>query len=155
MPESIQKIVNGFLSGALAAFLFHQSMMFLLKLSGVLPEAQPWSWSPGPHPMVPTIIMICLWGAFWGTIIALAWSDMPGDSLPMRGAAAGLLGPGMIGTWTIVPWLSGRALFAGGDIKQIAISALLCASYGIGVAIFLCLLEKREAKRPERRRVLI
>lgn len=155
MTDSIQKIVSGFLSGMLAAFLFHQSMVLLLKMSGILPEAAPWSWAPGPHPFMPAIVLTCLWGGLWGTIITLAWDDMPGDSLPMRGAAAGVLGPGVIGGWIIVPWMSGEPLFSGGDVKKIAISAALYASYGVGVALFHFLLEKRQAKRPERRRVLI
>lgn len=155
MLGSFRKISTGFLAGALGTFLFQQTAMLGLRAAGISLDAQPWNWSPTAHFALPTILLVTLVGGFWGMIIALTWDDMPGDSIFTRGAVGGLIGPGLIGSWTIVPWLQSQPLFAGGDVRQVAITALLCISYGLGTGLFIGLLEKRQTQTPSRRRVLI
>lgn len=155
MLGSIQKACSGFLAGSLATFLFQQSALMALKMAGIAPYAQPWNWTPSAHYSVPFIILVTLVGGFWGMIIALIWPDVPGDSVFMRGAVGGLVGPGLIGSWTVVPWLQNQPMFADGDVRQVAVTAIVCVAYGIGTGLFIGMLDKRRAEAPSRRRVLI
>ena len=155
MLGSLRKIARGLVAGTLATFIFHQGALLVLKMAGLVPDAQPWSLAPAGPFHIPAIALVALFGGLWGVVIALTFADIPGDSAFVRGAIGGLLGPGVVGTWTIVPWMQSLPMFAGGDVKQIALTALIYMSYGFGTGLFLFLLDKRKAEKPSRRRVLI
>lgn len=62
------------------------------------------------------------------------------------GMVFGVMGPAMV-NWVVLPLIRGQPLFAGGQSGRIAVTALIGAMFGLGLAVLLSLLEKVGARR--------
>jgi hypothetical protein len=69
MPQPVRLSILGFLGGALAVLIFHQSLWYLLNLIGLIPPERPaWPFDPIPPFGVPSVIS----KAGWITVAAIA-----------------------------------------------------------------------------------
>jgi hypothetical protein len=126
-----------FVAGALAVPIFHQILLLLFYLAGIVPF-RPFDMSPTKPLGVPALVSISFWGGVWGVVFVL--------TLPrwFRGtaywiAAAIVGGVALTLVFMFVVW----PLKVGGlppdMVGLFIIGFLLNAAWGIGWALFLAL----------------
>ena len=130
---NLQRLVFGFIAAALSVIVFHQTMVFALGQAGLI-SIKPWSFDPvGPF-AVPSLVNGMFWAGLWGILFALIWPRIPGNSMPVKGAIFGLLGPILAGRWLLVPIVKGEPLFAGWNVTTMAAHVLIGLAFGAGLA---------------------
>lgn len=133
-PRSpVRDLALGFIAGALAVVTFHQITVLILSVAGIS-QGIPWSWHGVPPFGVPTILNWMFWGGVWGIAFAAIIDRLPQWPLALLGLLFGLFGPVLFG-WTLVAFLKGNPLFAGGVPLRMLASVLINGSYGIGLAL--------------------
>ena len=65
MAHSRQQWLQAFTGGFLATLIFHQGVLALFWLGGMIP-AFPWNMNPVPPLGVPQVISLAFWGGVWG-----------------------------------------------------------------------------------------
>ena len=71
MPPIARLSILGFVGGALAVLIFHQSLWFLFNHIGLIPPERPaWPLDPIPPFGVPSVISKAFWGGVWGAVLA-------------------------------------------------------------------------------------
>ena len=71
MPRIARLSILGFVGGALAVLIFHQSLWFLFNHIGLIPPERPaWPLDPIPPLGVPSVISKAFWGGVWGAVLA-------------------------------------------------------------------------------------
>jgi hypothetical protein len=69
--QLLKTLLFGFIAGFLAVLIFHQSLWFLLNLTGLVPPDRPaWPADPIPPYGVPSVISKGFWGGVWGAVLA-------------------------------------------------------------------------------------
>jgi hypothetical protein len=146
MTLTPQRLLVGFIAAALSVLVFHQGMILILKLTGMLPPtATPWSIA-GNQIGVPLIINQMFWGGLWGALFAALWEQIPGPNPLAKGVLAGVVGPTILGGWILVPLIKGGVMFAGLDPRRMLISVLINAlAFGLGFGFFFPMLRQRVA----------
>jgi hypothetical protein len=140
---ALNKIIFGFLAGALGVLVFHQ-----LTLFGLLGRT-PWSnWAPVQPFGVPAILNTTFWGGVWGIALAITIARLPAlfprrppnGLLYLMGAFVfGAVLPTLVG-WYVVPLIKGGTL----GPRGIWYNALIInGMWGLGTAFFLNLLTVR------------
>jgi len=142
----LNKIIFGFLAGALGVFIFHQ-----LTIYGLLGRT-PWSnWAPVAPYGVPAMFNTAFWGGVWGVVLAVVVSLFPGlfPRRPLFGilyyVAAFLFGavfPTLVG-WYVVPLIKGSAIGPRGVWTN---ALIINGMWGLGTALFLNLLSNRRLR---------
>ena len=128
-----QRLLYGFLAAAVSVLVFHQTMVLAVGQAGLI-SAKPWSLDPvGPF-AVPSLVNGMFWAGLWGVLFALIWPRIPGDSMLLKGAIFGLLGPILAGRWLLVPLIKGEPLFAGWNLTTMAAHVLIGLAFGAGLA---------------------
>lgn len=131
----------GFLAGAIAVPIFHQAMVLVLHLAGLLPNF-PWSMRPVPPIGIPTILNQMFWGGLWGVLFAAILPYIPGRDLWLKGAIFGILGPWLLGNGILVPLFKGGPLLFG-YVPARMIGIFVGLAFGIGLALIYGLLASR------------
>ena len=140
MTTTANKIIFGFIAGAIAVVTAHELINYVLLQQGLFPRV-PWSLSPSAMTGVPQIISDMFWGGLWGTVFALVMGDRP--SL-LNGVLFGVLGPALLGVFVAVPMITGRfPPFFGGDPKLIGSVLLILAGWGAATAWLYGLMRSR------------
>ena len=138
---TVKNLAFGFVAGALAVLVFHQSMILFLHLIGQIPNF-PWSLrAVGPF-SVPALINSMFWGGLWGIGYAAIGSRIPVSPDIARGAIYGLLGPWLLGNGILVPLIKGGNMLWGFNPQMMWRGALIGLAFGIGVAVFMRLLAR-------------
>jgi hypothetical protein len=124
-----------FLAGFLAVPLFHQILLLLLHLAGVIPVA-PFQMSPTAPFGVPQVVSISFWGGVWGLVFLLVVPRF------FRGAAYwiaafvfGAVALTLVYVFVVVPLKTGAPPPNLAPI--LVIGGLLNGAWGIGTALFL------------------
>ncbi len=138
---TVKNLGLGFVAGALAVLVFHQSMILFLHLIGQIPNF-PWSLRPIAPYGVPAIINSMFWGGLWGIGYAAIGSRIPVSPDIARGAIYGLLGPWLLGNGILVPLIKGGNMLWGFNPQMMWRGALIGLAFGIGVAVFMRLLAR-------------
>ena len=129
----MNKIVIGFIAGAIAVVTAHEAINYVLLLQGLFPR-KPWSMEPSALTGVPQIVSDMFWGGAWGSVFALV---MDRRASLLNGVLFGVLGPALLGVFIAVPLLTGRfPMFFGGDAKLIGSVMLILAGWGAATAMF-------------------
>lgn len=64
---SIRNLLFGFIAGAIAVVVVHQSVVYALVATGMLPATSiPWNLKPYGPLGVPTVVNTMFWGGLWG-----------------------------------------------------------------------------------------
>ena len=81
MPPIARLSILGFVGGALAVLIFHQSLWFLFNHIGLIPPERPaWPLDPIPPFGVPSVISKAFWGGVWGAVLAPLLSRLHGGA---------------------------------------------------------------------------
>jgi hypothetical protein len=141
---SIRYIALGFLAGAVAVPLCHQSMVYLLFLAKQIPN-HPWNLAPmkGPFP-VPVLVNQMFWGGLWGAGFAGFGYLIPVAGTALRGLIYGLLGPFLLGNGVLVPLFKGVGPYVWSwPLPRYVVGGLIGAAFGLGLAMILRFISKR------------
>jgi hypothetical protein len=137
----------GFLAAALSVAIFHQGMVGLLHLAGIVPRA-PWQFGPVPPLGVPALLNICFWGGLYGALFGLLLPKLPRAPMWLLGFGLGVLAA-MVG-WFVVAPIKGLPMAGGFVPARMLTSIAINGSFGIGVGIILpMLLRAAGAQRAE------
>ena len=136
-------VVPGFLAGVLSTLIFHQMTVGFLHLLGVLPNA-PYSLRAISPLAVPSVLNLAFWGGLWGVVWALL-SDRKPRRWPtwLAGFLFGAIAPTLVG-WFVVAPLKGLPLAQDFNPARMWIAPLINGVWGLGTALVLVLLRRRE-----------
>lgn len=128
-------IVVGFLAGALAVLVCHQTVALLLHSLGITPRT-PYSMQATSPLGVPQLWSLAFWGGLWGVALAAALRRLDGAELVIVATIFGAILPTLV-AWTVVASLKGQPLFAGVVPKAMAVGLLVNGAWGLGTGIGL------------------
>jgi hypothetical protein len=140
---SLAALVMAFIAGVVAVPVFHQILLGLLHMAGIVPFA-PFNWAPTKPFGVPDIVSISFWGGVWGVVFALTvrrWFS--GVAYWIASAVIG--GVALTLVFMFVVWPLKIGGLPPDMIGLFIIGFLLNAAWGIGWALFLMLLERMRA----------
>lgn len=140
---SMTALVMAFIAGVVAVPVFHQILLGLLHMAGIVPFA-PFNWAPTKPFGVPDIVSISFWGGVWGVVFALTvrrWFS--GVAYWIASAVIG--GVALTLVFMFVVWPLKIGGLPPDMIGLFIIGFLLNAAWGIGWALFLMLLERMRA----------
>ena len=131
--------VKAFAAGFIATLVFHQSVISLFWLLGLIPGA-PYNLAPTEPFGVPAVISLAFWGGAWGLPLwwlIRRWSG----SLYWAGATvAGAVGPTAVAILLVFP-LKGLAV----SFTTVVGGLIVNAAWGFGSALVMWALRRREA----------
>ncbi len=142
MPSALKKPVLGFIAAALAVLTVHQSIVFLLDVSGLITR-QAWSLAPTGPLQVPTIVNGVFWGGLWGSLMALVYHKIPGGAAWLKGLLFGWM-MYIVSNSTLLPLIKGNPMFFGGDVNQALAVFLILSGFGITTALIYNWLQGRD-----------
>jgi hypothetical protein len=140
---SMAALVMAFIAGVVAVPVFHQILLGLMHMAGIVPFA-PFDWAPTKPFGVPSWISISFWGGVWGVVFALTvrrWFS--GVAYWIASAVIG--GVALTLVFMFVVWPLKIGGLPPDMIGLFIIGFLLNAAWGIGWALFLMLLERMRA----------
>jgi hypothetical protein len=135
---STATLVMAFIAGVVAVPVFHQVLLGLLHMAGIVPFA-PFNWAPTKPFGVPDVISISFWGGVWGVVFALTvrrWFS--GIAYWIASAVIG--GVALTLVFMFVVWPIKIGGLPPDMVGLFIIGFLLNAAWGIGWALFLLLL---------------
>jgi hypothetical protein len=139
-PISVSTLVMAFIAGALAVPVFHQILLLLLYLSGIVPFA-PFSFAPTKPFGVPDLLSISFWGGVWGVVFQLTlprWFS--GTAYWIAAIVAG--GVALTLVFMFVVWPLKFGGLPPGMVGLFIIGFILNAAWGLGWALFLALFRR-------------
>jgi hypothetical protein len=139
---TLKTLLLGFIAGALATLVFHQSMILVLHLMKQVPNF-PWSMRAVGPLGVPAIVNSMFWGGLWGSVFAVIGHAVPGGAAWLRGIVFGLLGPWLLGNGILVPLFKGGPFLFGFAVPRMIVGALIGSAFGLGVALILGAIRRR------------
>ena len=140
---SLAALAIAFLAGVLAVPIFHQILLLLMYLAGIVPFA-PFNTAPTKPFGVPDIISISFWGGVWGVVFGLTlprWFS--GATYWVASAIIG--GVALTLVFMFVVWPLKIGGLPPDVVGFFVIGFLLNAAWGIGWALFLALFERLRA----------
>lgn len=131
----LKLLLLGFIAGALATLLFHQSAWYLLNQAGVIPPDRPaWPLDPIPPFDVPSIISKAFWGGLWGALLALFLARIEGAAYWLSWIVVGAVAPSLVAMY-VVPLVKGLPVSE--FWPRAGIAGTVNAAWGLGTGIFL------------------
>ncbi|TMH26569.1 MAG: hypothetical protein E6H63_12560 [Betaproteobacteria bacterium] len=134
-------LVVGFLAGAAAVLLFHQSALTLLH-SLQLARSAPFSFTPTKPFGVPLLWSLAFWGGVWGVVLAAALARLDGARLMVAATVFGAIAPTLV-AWFVVAPLKGQPVAAGWAPAAMAVGPIVNGAWGLGTGIGLYLFGRR------------
>ena len=134
-------LVVGFLAGAAAVLLFHQSALTLLH-SLQLARSAPFSFTPTKPFGVPLLWSLAFWGGVWGVVFAAALARLDGARLMVAATVLGAIAPTLV-AWFVVAPLKGQPVAAGWAPAAMLVGPIVNAAWGLGTGIGLHLFGRR------------
>src|SRR3954470_15918031 len=128
-------LIVGFIAGAAAVLLFHQSAAALLHALQLTPRA-PFSFTPTQPLGVPLLWSLAFWGGVWGVILAALLARLDGARLIVAATVFGAIAPTLV-AWFVVAPLKGQPVAAGWAPAAMAIGPIVNAAWGLGAGIGL------------------
>lgn len=129
--------IKAFISGFLATLVFHQGLLGLFYLAGIVPVA-PFNLAPVPPLGVPAVLSLAFFGGLWGMVLWALLGRLGTLAFWCLMVVLGAIGPTAVAMLVVFP-LKGMAVSA-----QTWIGGLILNGFwGLGVAVFLTLLGAR------------
>jgi hypothetical protein len=122
----------GFIAAALSVLVFHQGMVEILHVAGLLPNG-PYNLAPMGPLHVPVLADQCFWGGLYGIVFGIAMPSLPRLPYWLLGLGLGLVAAAV--GWFVVAPLKGLPLAAGWDPVAMLRSVAINGFWGIGVGI--------------------
>jgi hypothetical protein len=123
--------VKAFLAGFLATLVFHQGVIALFWLAGVIPAA-PWDMTPAPPLGVPKVLSLAFWGGVWGLPVWWLIRRWRSAGHWLAALVAGAVGPTAVAMLLVFP-------LKGLDVNTTTVigGLIVNGAWGIGVACFM------------------
>ena len=134
-------LVVGFVAGAAAVVLFHQSALAVLHALQLSPRA-PFSFTPTKPFGMPVLWSLVFWGGVWGVVLAAALARLNGARLVVAATVFGAIAPTLV-AWFVVAPLKGQPVAGGFAPAAMMIGPILNAAWGLGTGIGLYLFGRR------------
>ncbi len=131
--------LKSFIAGFASTLVFHQGMLALLRLASPQAPAPFNMAATGPFG-VPAVISLAFWGGVWGIVLWALIRGSRGARHWMLAVVIGALGPSAV-AWFVVMPLKGLGIAGGWEPKFLVGALVLHAAWGLGVALFMRLLE--------------
>jgi hypothetical protein len=134
MDKSVMRtVVLGFIAGAIGVIIFHQGLIWILDVTGVLPIS-PYSLKPvGPFG-VPQVLSLAFWGGIWGIALILVMEEVrDANRLWVAFMFGGILPP-LVGILIVTP-IKGGNVADWLEWRRILLAFLINAVWGLGTAI--------------------
>lgn len=131
---SLAALAIAFLAGVLAVPIFHQILLLLMYVTGIVPFA-PFNMMPTKPFGVPSVVSDSFWGGVWGVVFALTlprWFS--GAAYWVASAVIG--GVALTLVFMFVVWPLKIGGLPPGMVGFFVIGFLLNAAWGIGWALF-------------------
>jgi hypothetical protein len=132
-----RRALLGFAAAVVSVLIFHQGMIGLLYMVGLVARA-PYQTGSVPPSGVPVIVNLCFWGGLYGAAFGLALPRLPRAPMWLLGFGLGLVAA-LVG-WFVVAPLKGQPVAGGFVPLRMLISVLINGTWGIGVGLILALL---------------
>lgn len=133
--------LQSFVAGFVSTLVFHQGLLQLLHLAGLVPRAA-WNMAPVPPFGVPSVLSLAFWGGLWGCLLWALIRRQRGGKRWLWGTVWGALLPSAVALFVVFP-LKGMAIAGGFDPKLIMAALLLNGAWGLGVVICMRLFGHR------------
>ena len=134
-------LIVGFLAGAAAVLLFHQSALAILHALQ-LARSAPFSFTPTQPLGVPLLWSLAFWGGVWGVLLAAALARLEGGRLIVAATVFGAIAPTLV-AWFVVAPLKGQPVAAGWVPAAMAVGPIVNAAWGLGTGVGLYLFGRR------------
>lgn len=137
---SAATLVTGFIAGVIAVPVFHQLLLGLLHLAGIVPIA-PFNLAPTKPFGVPSIVSISFWGGVWGVVFVLTVARwFSGIGYWIASAIIGGVALTLVAAFIVWPLKFGSLPPNLGGL--FVIGFLLNAAWGIGWAVFRAVIDR-------------
>ncbi len=133
--------VKAFIAGFLSTLIFHQGVLGLFYLLGMVPRA-PFAMAPVPPFGIPSVISLAFWGGLWGLLLWRLIANARRSAYWWRALLIGAIGPSAVALLLVFP-LKGMPIAGGGDVKLIVGALILNGAWGLGVALLMRMLRPR------------
>ncbi|MES1927030.1 hypothetical protein [Salinisphaera sp. T31B1] len=131
--------VKAFIAGFLAVLSFHQGLVWLLDMQGVI-DATPWAMTPVPPLGVPKVVSSALFGGLWGVLLWLLIRRALAAGYYVGAIILGAIFPSLVAL-TLVTWLKNGqdtgAMIDSWNMHRMWIALAVNGAWGLGVAVFM------------------
>jgi hypothetical protein len=141
----LKLLLLGFVAGALAVLVFHQSVWWLLNQAGAIPLDRPaWPLDPIQPLGVPSLISKMFWGGVWGAGLALLLARIEGAAYWIAWTVVGATALPLVAMF-VVPVVKGQPF---PELwPRALVSVTVNAAWGLGTAFFLRLFGSARTNR--------
>ncbi len=128
--------LKNFLSGFISTLLFHQGLLYLFFLSGIVP-AKPFSMAPTEPLGIPTVLSLAFFGGLWGIALGQLLSLTTEAHFWMKSFFFGALLPTIVAISVVFP-LKGIEF----SFSRLLVAFILNGVWGLGTALFIFIRQK-------------
>lgn len=125
------KWLLAFVAGFVSTIVFHQGVLQLLHMAGVVPSPA-WHMDAVAPLGVPKVVSLAFWGGVWGIALWAVVRNMTGAKRWIWGGIFGALLPTIVALFVVFP-MKGMPMAGGFDPKMIGAGLLLNGIWGLGV----------------------
>ncbi len=137
MAHSRQQWLQAFTGGFLATLIFHQGVLALFWLGGMIP-AFPWNMNPVPPLGVPQVISLAFWGGVWGLSVWWLVRRWQGIRYWLGAVVICEVGPTAVAMLVVFP-MKGLDVNASKVIGGLIVNG----AWGLGLAVWMQLTRSR------------
>lgn len=137
-PPNAKEWLQAFIGGFIATLLFHQGIIALFWLVGLIPAA-PWNMSPVPPFGIPKVLSLAFWGGVWGPPIWWLIRRWRGLRHWLGALIAGAIGPTLVAMLVVFP-LKGLDVGANTVVGGLIVNG----AWGLGLAVWMRLVFARK-----------
>jgi hypothetical protein len=148
--QSARWLMTGFIAGALAVLVFHQSAFAALHDLGLTTRA-PFSMEATAPWGIPQLWSLAFWGGVWGAILALVLRRLDGPRLVILATVFGAVACSLV-AWFVAAPLKGQPIAGGFKLSGMAVGLIVNAAWGLGTGIGLLLFGRPHHASGDRRR---
>jgi hypothetical protein len=131
--RTAQLVVVGFVAGAIGVLVFHQAIILLMYLAGLLPSP-PYSMRATEPFGVPQVLSSAFWGGLWGIVLVWFMSTLRwADRLWVAVLFGGVL-PTLVGILVVTP-LKGGDPAARLQVAMLLRGFVINGAWGLGTAL--------------------
>ena len=138
LPRNAKEWLQAFVGGFIATLLFHQGIVALFWLAGLIPAA-PWNMSPVPPFGIPKVLSLAFWGGVWGPPIWWLIRRWRGLRHWLGALIAGAIGPTLVAMLVVFP-LKGLDVSANTVVGGLIVNG----AWGLGLAVWMRLVFTRK-----------
>lgn len=132
--------VKAFIAGFMATLAFHQTVLGLIHMGNPAAPA-PFNLTATAPLGVPAVVSLAFWGGVWGIVLWALIRNSVRASYWIKATVIGAIGPSAVALFVVMP-IKGMGVAAGWDPKIIVGALILNAAWGIGVGMFMRLMQK-------------